>query len=78
MSYILLAGAGFSRNWGGWLANEAFPAPRKYVVYSQTSRGAFHLAEARPRNTGDGKTRPLTARRLSARSPQMSRLLCPR
>jgi hypothetical protein len=24
LSYILLTGAGFSRNWGGWLANEAF------------------------------------------------------
>src|SRR4051812_43228072 len=24
MQYILLLGAGFSRNWGGWLANEVF------------------------------------------------------
>lgn len=24
MKHILLTGAGFSRNWGGWLANEAF------------------------------------------------------
>jgi hypothetical protein len=24
MSHILLLGAGFSRNWGGWLASEAF------------------------------------------------------
>jgi hypothetical protein len=24
MPYYLLTGAGFSRNWGGWLANEAF------------------------------------------------------
>jgi hypothetical protein len=24
MTAILLTGAGFSRNWGGWLANEAF------------------------------------------------------
>jgi hypothetical protein len=24
MTHILLTGAGFSRNWGGWLANEAF------------------------------------------------------
>jgi SIR2-like domain len=24
MNYVLLSGAGFSRNWGGWLANEAF------------------------------------------------------
>jgi hypothetical protein len=24
MSYVLLTGAGFSRNWGGWLAYEAF------------------------------------------------------
>jgi hypothetical protein len=24
MSHILLTGAGFSRNWGGWLATEAF------------------------------------------------------
>jgi hypothetical protein len=24
MTHILLTGAGFSRNWGGWLANEVF------------------------------------------------------
>src|SRR5580704_17506318 len=24
MPHFLLTGAGFSRNWGGWLANEAF------------------------------------------------------
>jgi hypothetical protein len=24
MNFVLLVGAGFSRNWGGWLANEAF------------------------------------------------------
>lgn len=24
MSHLLLLGAGFSRNWGGWLASEAF------------------------------------------------------
>jgi hypothetical protein len=24
MTLILLTGAGFTRNWGGWLANEAF------------------------------------------------------
>ena len=24
MPHYLLTGAGFSRNWGGWLANEAF------------------------------------------------------
>jgi hypothetical protein len=24
MTHILLTGAGFSRNWGGWLANECF------------------------------------------------------
>jgi len=24
MTYVLLTGAGFSHNWGGWLANEAF------------------------------------------------------
>lgn len=24
MNYVLLTGAGFSRNWGGWLADECF------------------------------------------------------
>lgn len=24
MNHLLLLGAGFSRNWGGWLANEVF------------------------------------------------------
>jgi hypothetical protein len=36
LSHILLTGAGFSRNWGGWLANEAF----EYMM------GEFGLDEA--------------------------------
>src|SRR5580693_6407083 len=31
MPHYLLTGAGFSRNWGGWLANEAF----EYLIGAQ-------------------------------------------
>ncbi|HEY6927564.1 MAG TPA: hypothetical protein VI653_29075, partial [Steroidobacteraceae bacterium] len=52
MSYILLTGAGFSRNWGGWLAKElegdllarlaAHPPIRRLV---QSSRSYEHALE---------------------------------
>lgn len=39
MSHYLLLGAGFSRNWGGWLANEAF----EYLLGHSAIRGNERL-----------------------------------
>ncbi len=56
MSYFLLTGAGFSRNWGGWLAEEAFEFLlgevehdddlRKYLWKSRDERLGFEAALA--------------------------------
>jgi len=39
-NYLLLLGAGFSRNWGGWLASEAFEyllgSPEMMMLGSET------------------------------------------
>jgi hypothetical protein len=52
MSYLLLLGAGFSRNWGGWLASEAFEylLGANEIVRSQRLRNLLWAANAR----GDG------------------------
>jgi hypothetical protein len=56
MSVLLLTGAGFSRNWGGWLANEAFeyllgcdlhPRVRQVLWESYDAKGGFEEALAR-------------------------------
>ena len=48
MAHVLLTGAGFSRNWGGWLANEAFEyligSPEiddhiRHLLWTHKSRG---------------------------------------
>jgi len=55
MNYVLLLGAGFSRNWGGWLASEAFeyllghPAIRdnmavRPLLWKYCSSGGFESA----------------------------------
>jgi SIR2-like domain len=64
MSLILLTGAGFSRNWGGWLASEAFeyligqdhihPRVRK-LLWQHKDRGGF---EAVYQALKDGATNP--------------------
>ena len=41
MSHILLLGAGFSRNWGGWLATEAF----EYLLGHPRVLGNPHLVQ---------------------------------
>ncbi len=55
MQYILLLGAGFSRNWGGWLASEAFEymlgigdldAQTRKVLWDYKDRGGFEDALA--------------------------------
>lgn len=55
MTFILLTGAGFSRNWGGWLANEAFEYllgspeiddPVRQMLWNSKDKGGFELALA--------------------------------
>jgi len=50
MNFVLLLGAGFSRNWGGWLANEAF----EYLLGCPQIRSSGLLRETlwRHRTTG--------------------------
>jgi hypothetical protein len=55
-NYVLLTGAGFSRNWGGWLANEAFEyllgspfiddALRRLLWHAKEKKGGFEEALA--------------------------------
>jgi hypothetical protein len=49
MRHILLTGAGFSRNWGGWLANEAF----EYLL------GSNHVDDLLRNRLWDAKERKL-------------------
>ncbi|WP_077033410.1 SIR2 family protein [Pelomonas sp. KK5] len=57
MSHLLLLGAGFSRNWGGWLANEAFEyllgcpeiignAQARQMLWKHQGQGGFEAALA--------------------------------
>ena len=55
MNYALLLGAGFSRNWGGWLADEAFEyllgcrqinMPLRELLISHKRKGGFEAALA--------------------------------
>jgi hypothetical protein len=64
MSHILLLGAGFSRNWGGWLASEAFEyllgCPEvigddviKDALWRHKTAGGFEDALAQIQGEGD-------------------------
>jgi hypothetical protein len=55
INYVLLLGAGFSRNWGGWLAAEAFEyllgcaqidIGLKNLLWKHRRRGGFEDALA--------------------------------
>ena len=50
MSKILLLGAGFSRNWGGWLASEAFD----YLLSTPEVAANLHVRELLWRTKEDG------------------------
>ena len=61
MNYVLLLGAGFSKNWGGWLGAEAFeyllgyPAVRdnaalREILWKHQSSGGFEAALAEVQN----------------------------
>lgn len=50
MSHILLLGAGFSRNWGGWLASEVF----EYLLGCPEILGNVHLRRALWKSKGEG------------------------
>jgi hypothetical protein len=55
MRYVALLGAGFSRNWGGWLASEAFEyllgcrkldPQTKGLLWAQRNLGGFEATLA--------------------------------
>ncbi len=50
MSHILLLGAGFSRNWGGWLASEVF----EYLLGCPEILGNLHLRRALWKSKSEG------------------------
>jgi hypothetical protein len=50
MKHILLLGAGFSRNWGGWLASEVF----EYLLGCPEVRGNQHLQRALWKSKDEG------------------------
>ncbi|MFN0304707.1 MAG: SIR2 family protein [Burkholderiales bacterium] len=69
MNYVALLGAGFSRNWGGWLANEAFeyligtpqamadPGLRK-LLWRYQDKGGFEDALAELQESLQPRPRP--------------------
>jgi hypothetical protein len=72
MNPYLLVGAGFSRNWGGWLANEAFEyllghpsvmlsPPLRDLLWTTQPKGGFEVALAELHHIvqGDGSQMPL-------------------
>lgn len=64
---ILLLGAGFSRNWGGWLASEAFeyllgcPEVDKNLLWKHKRRGGFEAALAELQDSRAGNPDPRLA-----------------
>jgi hypothetical protein len=74
MRFALLTGAGFSRNWGGWLANEAFEyllgrpeldtALRAHLWKSKMRGGAFEDALAELQHEYSRRRTAETAKRL--------------
>ena len=69
MNYVLLLGAGFSRNWGGWLASEAFEyllgyphldAGLKDLLWRNKRSGGFEaaLAELQEDHFCSNRTQP--------------------
>ena len=50
MQYFLLLGAGFSRNWGGWLASEVF----EYLLGCPEITSNVHLRRALWKSKGEG------------------------
>src|SRR5258708_39758664 len=50
MKHILLLGAGFSRNWGGWLASEVF----EYLLGCPEVRKNQHLRRALWKSKDEG------------------------
>ena len=76
MTYILLTGAGFSRNWGGWLANEAFEyllgapevddAVRRMLWDDKLRNNGFEDTLARLQSAQSNRPDPEREKRLNA------------
>jgi hypothetical protein len=81
--HILLVGAGFSRNWGGWLADEAFefllgdegldPQARA-VLWSFKEKGGFEDALAHLQNELVRRRNDDAARRLEGMQGAIERM----
>ena len=74
MGQILLLGAGFSRNWGGWLAPEAFEyllgcpqvdAPLRSLLWKYKRQGGFEDALAHLQDEFARRRDPGTTERLA-------------
>jgi hypothetical protein len=76
MAHYLLTGAGFSRNWGGWLANEAFEYLlgcaqiddylRQLLWTNKLQSGGFETALYIVQSTFANDPRPINKQRLDA------------
>ena len=85
MKYVLLLGAGFSHNWGGWLASEAFeyllgcpeiqgdPA-LKDLLWKHQDTGGFEGAIAQVQNDHSLVATAATASRLQGLQAAVSRM----
>jgi hypothetical protein len=83
MQYVLLLGAGFSRNWGGWLASEAFEyllgldsldGQTRNILWKHRDRGGFEDALASLQNDSVRRGNSGTARRLDAMQVAISQM----
>jgi hypothetical protein len=83
MQNILLLGAGFSRNWGGWLASEAFEyllgidnldAQTRKVLWDNKDRGGFEDALAILQNESIQRGSNDAAQRLQAMQDAISQM----
>src|SRR5262249_1282119 len=74
MTHVLLTGAGFSHNWGGWLASEAFEsligsqeieAHPRHLLWTHNRRGGgFEAALAELKEQYDLRKDEATKKRL--------------
>jgi hypothetical protein len=84
MPHLLLLGAGFSRNWGGWLADEAFEyllgchqidgGGIRELLWSYKDRGGFEAALAELQE--NFKRRPSNASKRNVESLENATVTC--
>jgi hypothetical protein len=83
MAHVLLLGAGFSRNWGGWLASEAFEyllgcpqvdAEIRDLLWSYKRKGGFEEALAHVQDEYARRRDTLTEQRLTRLQDAISQM----